>query len=126
MSTDGIRGLFVGTDTSLAERLRLRRWELIRTELPEIPEMNVLDLGGTLSWWARAPIRPRHVTIVNLEVAPEDAPWLTSVAGDACHADSLLAGQSFDLVFSNSLIEHVGGHSSPCALSRSGRLLAPC
>jgi hypothetical protein len=105
--------------------MRLRRWEFIRAELPELPDMNVLDLGGTVNWWARAPVRPRHVTILNLESAPQDEPWLTSVAGDACRAESLFAGQSFDLVFSNSLIEHVGGHSARCALSRSARSLAP-
>ena len=63
MSVDSIRGLFVATDTSLAERMRLRRWELIRKHLPELSEMKVLDLGGTMHWWLRAPVRPRHVTV---------------------------------------------------------------
>lgn len=125
MSVSGVRGLFVGTDRSIAERMRLRRWDLIRTQLPKLSEMKVLDLGGTMTWWERAPVRPRHVTIVNLVACEEEAPWLTSVVGDACHADDLVAGRSFDLVFSNSLIEHVGGHSARCALSRVIRSLAP-
>lgn len=125
MSANGLRGLFVGRDRSLAERLRLRRWELIQAELPELPEMNVLDLGGTLSWWMRAPVRPGHVTVVNLEVNDEDKPWLTAIVGDACQAESLFPGQSFDLVFSNSLIEHVGGHNARRALARCIRSLAP-
>jgi Methyltransferase domain len=125
MPSNGIRGLFVGSDASIAERMRLRRWELMRARLPDLLEMTVVDLGGTMSWWARAPVRPRHVTVVNL--APSDAtvPWVTSVAGDACQADILLAGQSFDLAFSNSLIEHVGGHRARSALARVIRSLAP-
>jgi hypothetical protein len=119
-----IRGLFVATDTSLAERMRLRRWELIRKHFPKLSEMNVLDLGGTPFWWLRAPVRPRHVTIVNLE-RYEETPWLTVITGDACEADRLVAGQSFDLVHSNSLIEHVGGHKARSALSHVIRSLAP-
>lgn len=120
-----IRGLFVGTDGSVAERMRLRRWDLIRAQLPELSLMDVLDLGGTADWWIRAPVRPRHVTIVNLEASGPEEPWLTPVVGDACRADSVFAGRRFDLVFSNSLIEHVGGHGARCALSHSVRSLAP-
>jgi hypothetical protein len=125
LSIDGVRGVFVGTDVSLAERMRLRRWEFIRKRLPELSAMRVLDLGGTIRWWLRAPIRPRHITIVNLH--PDEgveAPWLTVVTGDACYADRLLPGQRFDLVFSNSLIEHVGGHMARSALSHVIRSLA--
>jgi hypothetical protein len=127
MPADGvIRGLFVNKETSLAARMRLRRWELVRAQFPELSEMKVLDLGGTMDWWVRAPILPQHVTIVNLEIDEgSEAPWLTTTMGDACRADSLLAGQSFDLVFSNSLIEHVGGHSARCALAHAIRSLAP-
>jgi hypothetical protein len=120
-----IRGLFVGTDGSVAERMRLRRWDLIRAQVPELSHMDVLDLGGTAEWWIRAPVRPRHVTIVNLQASGAEEPWLTPVVGDACRAESVFAGRRFDLVFSNSLIEHVGGHGARCALSHSVRSLAP-
>jgi hypothetical protein len=126
MSIDSVRGLFVGTDTSLAERMRLRRWEFIRKRLPELSEMKVLDLGGSMRFWLSAPVRPRHITVVNLDPSEEaEAPWLTVLTGDACHADRLVAGQRFDLVFSNSLIEHVGGHKARSALSHVVRSLAP-
>lgn len=127
MAVDGrVRSLLVNTDTSIAGRMRRRRWDIVRANFPDLPDMNVLDLGGTREWWARSPVLPKHVTIVNLEIDEgAAAPWLTSLAGDACRADSLLAGQSFDLVFSNSLIEHVGGHSARLALSHVIRSLAP-
>ena len=44
---------------------------------------------------------------MNLSPAEADDPWLTHVVADACEVGSL---GTFDLVFSNSLIEHVGGH----------------
>src|SRR5690242_4656487 len=115
--SEGIRGLFVSTDNSLAERMRLRRWEFIRVHLPDLTEMKVLDLGGTMHWWQRAPVRPDHVTIVNLDTSRDEAPWVTAITGDACHADELVADQRFDLVFSNSLIEHVGGHQARSTLA---------
>lgn len=122
----GIRGLLVNSETSLAGRMRLRRWEFVRHHFPGLSEMKVLDLGGTMSWWLRAPVLPQHVTVVNLEIDQgSSAPWLTAITGDACRADSLLPGQSFDLVFSNSLIEHVGGHSARAALAQVIRALAP-
>ena len=123
--SEGIRGLFVTNDKSIAERMRLRRWDVIRSHLPELAQMKVLDLGGTLHWWQRAPVRPSHVTIINLETSGADAPWLTELTGDACRADELIAGQDFDLVFSNSLIEHVGGHGARSTLAWVIRSLAP-
>jgi hypothetical protein len=121
-----VRGLFVETDNSVAERMRLRRWAFIREHFPELEHMKILDLGGTASWWRRAPVMPEHVTTVNLR-KPEgvDMPGLTSIVGDACHADELLSGQMFDLVLSNSLIEHVGGHSQRVRLAEVIRALAP-
>lgn len=126
MFHNNVRDILVGTDTSIAERMRLRRWKFIRSHLPELPDMKVLDLGGSVAFWKRAPVLPQHVTIVNL-VAQDytDISWATSITGDACHADRLVAGQRFDLVFSNSLIEHVGGHNARSALSHVVRSLAP-
>ncbi len=126
MLADRVRGYFVTTDTSVAERMRLRRWRLILQHLPDLSQMKVLDLGGSKHWWVRAPVRPQHVTIVNLNPNEEErTPWLTFITGDACHADRLVASQRFDLVFSNSLIEHVGGHKARCALAHVIRSLAP-
>lgn len=124
MVAESIRNLFVNSDYSLSEKIRQRRWDLTLKIIPELCEMNVLDLGGTKGWWMRAPVRPRHVTIVNLDGA-EQASWVTAIKGDACRADELLAGQKFDLVFSNSLIEHVGGHKAWSMLSQVIRSLAP-
>lgn len=74
--------------------------------------MHVLDLGGTVQWWSRAPVRPERVVVINLETDPhEPSPWLTVRHGDACALPHDLQGERFDIVISNSLLEHVGGHA---------------
>ena len=96
----GVRKLLVGEDNSLAERMRRRRWSLILQHVPRLVNLQVVDLGGTAVWWSRAPVRPRHVTVVNLHEAGESSPGVTAIEGDALHADELFRGENFDLVFS--------------------------
>ncbi len=70
--------------------------------------MRVLDLGGTAVSWRVLGLRPRSVTLVNLSHAEGPyEPWMDIVQADAC------AGGfgKYDLVFSNSLMEHLGGHA---------------
>ena len=92
--------------------------------------MRVLDLGGTAEAWRRATIRPAHVTVLNLfEPGESHDSRLLPVTGDACAATVALADAgaetTYDLVFSNSLLEHVGGHAQRTALAREVRALAP-
>ena len=52
-------------------------------------------------------MRPAHVTLVNLDRFDDLPDWMSSVESDVC---SFHPRQRFDLVFSNSLIEHLGGY----------------
>jgi hypothetical protein len=108
----GVRGLFVENEMSLAERLRRRRWAILLQYIPDLQDLRVVDLGGTAHWWDYAPVVPRHVTVVNLYDPELGPPIVRKVAGDALQADELLNGEEFDLVFSNSLTEHLGGHGA--------------
>ena len=108
----GARGLLVGNEKSLAERLRRRRWAILLRHIPNLPDLRVVDLGGTARWWVRAPVVPRHVTVVNLYEPDPGHALVRTVEGDALQADELLNGEEFDLVFSNSPIEHLGGHAA--------------
>lgn len=126
----GLRRLLVESPGSLGAKARARRWALVDSLFPDIREMRVLDLGGTVEAWQRAPVRPAHVTVLNLfEPGETDESWLVPVVGDACAASEVLAagghGDSFDLVFSNSLIEHVGGHAKRVSLAAEVLALAP-
>jgi hypothetical protein len=48
-----------------------------------------------------------------------EAEWISAVGGDACDPPSELVDRRFDLVYSNSVIEHVGGHERREAFARS-------
>lgn len=129
-SVKSIRNYLVDAPRSLGGRARAERWELFLGLFLEIQEMTVIDLGGTTESWLRAPVRPRHVTVVNLfEPGSADESWLAAIEGDACSARKALdrASQptSVDLVFSNSLIEHVGGHAKRQELADQVHSLAP-
>ena len=68
------------------------------------PDTTILDVGGCEDFWAMLEIEPR-VTLLN--VRPEPGNRFRRVLGDGCSLP--FADQSFDMVFSNSVIEHVGG-----------------
>jgi hypothetical protein len=88
--------------------------------------MSVIDLGGTAEAWLRAPVRPALVHIVNLEPQPEDppAPWIRADEADACDLPAHISNGRYDLVYSNSVIEHVGGHSQRVRFAEAVHKLA--
>jgi hypothetical protein len=119
-----MRWVLVNPDNpkSVAARMRARRWAMLLAAFPDFEDAKVLDLGGNPRFWRNAPLRPAHVTTVNLASAATDESWLTHVVGDACEVGSL---GTFDLVFSNSLIEHVGGHERRSRLAELVNASAP-
>lgn len=122
-----LRTLLVDGPRSLGEHSRRRRWNVLLERFPNLAEMSVIDLGGTVEYWLRAPVQPRHVHLINLEDAPADAPpaWIRHDIGDATRIpDTMLIGE-YDLVYSNSVIEHVGGHERRQAFAGNVLNLAP-
>lgn len=85
-------------------------------------------MGGTPDFWRRMLRRrsPRfQVTILNNESQPpEPEPWLRLMIGDAralpFHDDA------FDVVFSNSVIEHVGDAEDQAAMAREVQRVGRC
>lgn len=66
----------------------------------------ILDVGGTLLIWRLLDERPR-VTLANMPGTLEtDLPGFDWVSADGCRLP--FADGAFDIVFSNSVIEHVG------------------
>jgi hypothetical protein len=112
---------------SLAAKARRRRWNLFLARFPDIETASVIDLGGTAAFWARSPVRPGRLTVVNLPSATSHSvpPDVEVIVGDACAAADLVKGKTYDIVFSNSTIEHVGGHDRCQAFASSVRRLAP-
>lgn len=104
---------------SVVRKLRNRRWSMFVGQFPDLADMSVLDLGGTSTAWSIAPVRPRHLTILNLDPSEPDVgeDWTTVHVGDACAPPAEIRARNYDLVFSNSLIEHVGGHTRRTAFA---------
>jgi hypothetical protein len=71
-------------------------------------QTRVLDVGGTSDLWLMVPreTRPR-VTLLNLDDRPSDLPEEFAYVKGSALALPFQPGE-FDLVFSNSVIEHVG------------------
>jgi hypothetical protein len=91
-------------------RFRSRRATELLRRFPDLDAMRVIDLGGSPQFWSAFPPerRPADLTLLNLTGPRESVPGL--VIGDACQADRLFPDGRFDLVVSNSVLEHVGGH----------------
>jgi hypothetical protein len=88
--------------------------------------MSVVDLGGRVGFWRQLPVRPKYVHVVSLEPAPADLPeWVEVDHGDACALPAEIADRRYDLVFSNSVIEHVGGHRCRLRFAEAVHALAP-
>ena len=93
---------------SLSVKARERRWHVFSENFPEVGEMTVLDLGGDVRAWRLAPVRPKHLVLLNIFEQEIEEDWVTALVGDACEPPADLPAA--DLVYSNSVIEHVGGH----------------
>jgi hypothetical protein len=101
---------FQGLTRRAGAHYRRRRMAAFLEAVRPRPHERVLDLGGTPSIWADVPV-PLNITLLNLPgtatPADETHHAFTYVEGDACHVDRYAPGD-FDVVFSNSVIEHVG------------------
>jgi hypothetical protein len=126
-----VRRGVVEAPRSLEGRARARRWESMIEHFPALAEMSVLDLGGTVSWWRRAPITPRRLVVLSGSEPGESRRdrGLFTVVGDPCGAAGVLGAaridSSFDVVMSESLIEHVGGHARRLRFAEQVHALAP-
>ncbi|MEY4763914.1 MAG: hypothetical protein RI907_587 [Pseudomonadota bacterium] len=92
-------------------RFRPGRMKRIRELFPELDvNCNVLDVGGTWGWWKMMGVGTPDITIVNIDRVHEqevlDAGYKFSSA-NGC--DLPYKDGQFELAFSNSVIEHVGG-----------------
>jgi hypothetical protein len=127
MNLHAIRDRLVDSPDSVGARFRRRRWEMIQAEFPDLANMSVVDLGGEAETWRRAPVQPKQVCVVNL-VVPPGSPVIEGVEvveGNACDLPESVTSRTFDVVFSNSVLEHVGGHLNRVAFAASVERLAP-
>ena len=95
---------------SLGDRFRARRFRFFETCLKQLNmPIHILDVGGTQSFWLNRDYGNKpgiKITILNLEKEEVEVENMDSVAGDATDLNAFNDNQ-FDLVFSNSVIEHL-------------------
>lgn len=119
---------------SLEFKFRAKRFRaiqaLIEAVLAERGRCDILDLGGTETYWLIGDrfIRENRcritITIVNTEEQTlRRTDQFRFLCGDATKPD-LFAGRQFDLVHSNSLIEHVGSWRQMAMFAANVRRLA--
>jgi hypothetical protein len=117
--------LFYGALERVSAWARRRRMAQMAWRVRLEPGKKVLDLGGLADTWRNAP-GPLEVTVLNLpgaDVAGGNAAHrFTFVEGDACNVGGA-ADKSYDIVFSNSVIEHVGDEAHQEAFAREVRRL---
>lgn len=96
--------------TSLAARLRRKRFGLFLSLLSEVERpLKILDVGGTVKFWevmAFDDFEDIEITVLNIGECNPSTSRIKCVQGNALALK--FPDRSFDIIFSNSVIEHVG------------------
>lgn len=97
-------------EDSLGNTFRIKRFRFLAEKLQKLSKpVSILDIGGTVRYWeSRGFQNNENYTITLLNLVGGDSPYsnIRIVTGDAVNL-SAFADQSFDLAFSNSVIEHL-------------------
>lgn len=97
---------------SFAMKTRKRNFKLFKDLISGLSKpIRILDIGGTEQYWEKMNfIREKDVEIILLNLYKNDVnyPNFKSIAGDAKDL-RIFKDKEFDIVFSHSVIEHVGG-----------------
>lgn len=106
-------------------RFRQRRMKRFYDMLGPFSEVCLLNIGGMLSTWNEESPRKEifPVTIINLRKLPQpDDKRFTIMEGDATNLP--FADKSFDIAFSNSVVEHLGTWESQVRFAKEARRIA--
>jgi hypothetical protein len=105
--------------TSIVGTWRTKRFQDFLSLVKPPPQAKIIDLGGTPYMWELIP-HDFEVTLVNLPgtVRPNGNEQIRFVEGDATNLRQFFSDQSFDIVFSNSVIEHVGDEHNQANFAR--------
>ena len=119
------------TEGSFSNRRRSQRFAafaslVARLQQDRTAPVRILDIGGTNSFWEQRGWAGRDdvdLVLVNLEAERRTHANIESRAGDATDLGEFADG-SFDIVFSNSVIEHLQTAARQAAMAAEVRRLA--
>jgi ubiquinone/menaquinone biosynthesis C-methylase UbiE len=101
------------SDKSLATKMRRARFALFLSLVERLEgHLEILDIGGTQEFWnlmTDGNPGDLRITLLNIEDQPVTSAQYVCAVGDA-RSMPQFANRSFDVVFSNSVIEHVGSY----------------
>ena len=117
---------------SVDNRFRVKRFRLFESivdrVLSEKATCRIIDLGGEPCYWEEFGTRLDWTRVsvhtLNLVAHETTHPGITGLVGDARNAHQF-GDLSFDIVHSNSVIEHVGRWDDWALMARETRRLAP-
>jgi hypothetical protein len=117
-----------GTRTRFRAKRLAKFVDILDQVLAGKERAKVLDVGGNAEYWLdlEQVWRGRNIefTLVNIEPERIADPRFTSLVAD-CRNLSGFADNSFDVIHSNSVLEHVGRWQDMRAMAREVRRLAP-
>jgi hypothetical protein len=97
-------------ENSWATNARIKRFAFFRDQIKDLPlPIRILDIGGTEEFWEMMGFTTSEnieIILLNLEETPVKYPNFSSIKGDGSNL-SAFKDKSFDIVFSNSVIEHL-------------------
>ncbi|WP_247403827.1 MULTISPECIES: methyltransferase domain-containing protein [unclassified Bradyrhizobium] len=121
-----------GYERAAASSFRLARFSVFLDLINSIPMMDrplrILDVGGVEAYWRdkrKLIARPVEITLFNLDGGQLAAkPGFVFMQGNACQMPEF-TNNSFDVIHSNSVIEHVGQWSNMMSMAKEIRRIAP-
>jgi hypothetical protein len=121
-----------GANGSFSNERRSQRFEPFAQLVHGLAEQHgrpvrILDIGGTNSFWEQRGWTKRtdvHIVLVNLESEASAHENIEGRRGDATNLSEFSDG-AFDIVFSNSVIEHLATLDRQSAMAAEVRRLAP-
>jgi len=114
---------------SYSNKLRKRRFNIFLNQLNSIYKNNIsiLDVGGTYEFWEllKFPLDGRYsLSILNKRIKnKKHTDLIQYIESDATAMDEI-TNNSFDIVFSNSVIEHVGNFEKQKSMAKEIRRIS--
>lgn len=120
------------SENNIYRKRRIMRLNaMIERSVAEKGSCKLLDLGGTRGFWDvwRNLVASEGLSVTCVNLSDDQSRFtgsfpVESIIGDACSL-SAFEDNAFDVVFSNSVIEHVGLWPNKVAFAREARRLAP-
>lgn len=116
---------------SINQRFRERRFKFFMSLFDMLPTdrtLQILDVGGTEKFWELMKFpkdRDVVITVLNLEKAETRGKNFISIKGNACDL-SAYDNDHFDVVFSNSVIEHLFSFENQQLMAREVMRVGKC